>query len=58
MTTLRKALADGDLERFIAAREAAKAPPGDAAKLDRAIASMAQTPKAVPAASKRRPSGG
>lgn len=58
MNTLRKAVADGDLEGFIAAREAEEAPPGDAAKLDRAIASMAQTPKAVPATSKRRPSGG
>jgi len=58
MTTLRKALADGELERFIAEREADDAPPGDEAALNRALASMAQTSKAVPAASKPRRSGG
>ncbi len=57
MTTLRKAIADNDLERFIAAREAEAVPPGDAAKLNRALASMAGTSKAGPATSKPRASG-
>ena len=52
MTTLRKAIADHDLERFIAAREAEEAPPGDEAKLNRALASMARTSKEAPATSK------
>lgn len=58
MKTLRKALQDNDLERFIAAREAEEAPPGNEASLNRALASMAQTSKAVPAALKPRRSGG
>jgi hypothetical protein len=58
MTTLRKAIADNDLERFIVAREAEDAPHGDQAKLNRALASMAQTSKAAPATSKPRRSGG
>ena len=52
MTTLSKAIADNDLERFIAAREAEEAPPGDEAKLNRALASMARTSKATLATSK------
>ena len=55
--TLRKAIADNDLERFIAAREAEEAPPGDEARLNRALASMAQTSKATPVASKPDRSG-
>lgn len=52
MTTLRKAIADNDLERFIADREAEHALPGDEAALNCALASMARTSKANPAASK------
>lgn len=51
MTTLRKALAAGELEAFIAAREAEGAPDGDEAKLNRLLASMAGTSKEAPEAS-------
>ena len=54
---LREARAQGDLERFIAAREAEEAPPGDEAKLNRALASMARTSKEAPAALKPDRSG-
>jgi len=48
MTSLRKALDANDLESFIAALEADDAPPGDAAKLARAIASMLIPVKSPP----------
>ena len=54
MTTLRQAIADGDLKGFVAEREAESAPPGDEAKLHRVLASMARKTIAVPATSKRR----
>lgn len=56
MQSLKSAIQANDLERFIGEREADDAPPGDAAKLDRAIASMARTSKAGPATLKPRPS--
>ena len=54
MTTLRKALAEGKLDQFIAEREAEAAPPGCEDRFNRAVASMAGTSKAAPGASKRR----
>ena len=53
MSNLRKARDAGDLEPFIAAREAENAPHGDGHKLKRVLASMARTSKEAPAASKR-----
>ena len=53
-TTLSEARKAGDLEGFIAEREAEAAPPGDEAKLNRVLVSMAQTSKATPGASRRR----
>ena len=58
MTTLRKAIADGELETFIAEREAAGAPDGDAAKLDDLTRRLSETPKSVKRTSKPVPSGG
>lgn len=58
MKSLTKARAENDLEGFIAEREADAAPPGDEAKLNRALASMARTSKEAPAASKPDRSGG
>lgn len=57
MTTLRKALNDGDLERFIAEREAEGAPPGDADKLADLTRRLSETPKSVTRTSKPVPTG-
>jgi hypothetical protein len=51
MITLRKAISEGKLDEFIA--EWGAAPEGDEAAFNRAVASMAQTSKAAPAASKK-----
>jgi len=56
MTTLRKALADGDLEKFIAEREAEGGPDGDADKLADLTRRLAETPKSVKRTSKPEPS--
>jgi hypothetical protein len=56
MTTLRKALADGDLEKFIAEREAEGVPDGDADKLADLTRRLAETPKSVQRTSKPVPS--
>ena len=57
MTTLRKALADGDLEAFIAEREAEGAPEGDVAKLADLTRRLSETPKSVKRTSKPVPTG-
>lgn len=57
MTTLRKALADGDLEKFIAEREAEGAPDGDANKLADLTRRLSETPKSVKRTSKPAPTG-
>lgn len=49
MTTLRKARDEGKLDQFAAEHEAD--PPGDEARLNATLASMAGTSKAVPEAS-------
>jgi hypothetical protein len=56
MTTLRKALADGDLETFIAEREAEGVPDGDADKLADLTRRLSETPKSVKRTSKPVPS--
>ena len=56
MTTLRKALADGELEAFIAEREAEGAPEGDADKLADLTRRLSETPKSVKRTSKPVPS--
>ncbi len=56
MKTLRKAIADGDLEGFIAEREAEGAPPGDADKLADLTRRLSETPKSVKRTSKPVPS--
>lgn len=58
MTTLREARDTGKLEKFIAEREAEHKTAGDAAAFNRAVASMAQTSKAAPAASRKALRGG
>ena len=55
---LREALTKGDLERFIAEREAEGVPVGDADKLDALTRRLSETPKSVQRTSKREPSGG
>lgn len=55
MTTLRKALADGELEAFIAEREAEGAPEGDADKLADLTRRLSETPKSVKRTSKLVP---
>lgn len=52
MTTLRQARQEGKLAEFIAEREAEAAPDGDEAALNRTLAAMAGTSKAVPVTSK------
>lgn len=54
MVNLRQAINEGRLEEFIAEREAERNQPGDPDAFSRALSSMIQTSKAVPAASKRR----
>lgn len=56
MMTLRKALADGKLETFIAEREAEGAPEGDAGKLADLTRRLSETPKSVKRTSKTAPS--
>ena len=55
MVTLRQALADSNLERFIAEREAEHAPDGDSAKLDALTRRLSETPKSVKRTSKPVP---
>lgn len=55
MTTLRKALADGKLDQFIAERDSDA--PGDDAAFNRALEAMAGKSKEAPAASRPRRSG-
>ena len=55
MKTLRKALADGDLETFIAQREAEGAPDGNADKLADLTRRLSETPKSVKRTSKPVP---
>ena len=55
MTTLRKALADGDLEAFIVEREAEGVPNGDADKLADLTRRLSETPKSVKRTSKPVP---
>lgn len=57
MTTLREAIASGDVERFIREREAEGAPPGDADKLAELTRRLSETPKSVRRTSKPVPSG-
>lgn len=52
MTTLKDARLKGKLAEFIAEREAEAAPAGDQVALNRTLAAMAGTSKAVPKASK------
>lgn len=52
MTTLRKALADGNIEKFIAEREAEGQAPGDADKEAALIRRLVETPKSVKRTSK------
>lgn len=58
MATLKQAIAENDLERFIAEREAEGAPAGDAAKLDALTRRLSETPKSVRRTSKPVPSAG
>lgn len=51
LTTLKDARNTGKLADFIAEREAESAPAGDEAALNRTLAAMAGTSKAVPATS-------
>jgi hypothetical protein len=53
MVSLAQARAAGDLEPFIAAREAEGQSPGDAAKLNRVVKLLTETPKVVLRASRR-----
>ena len=55
---LREALATGQLDQFIAEREAEAVPAGDAKVFNRTLKAMAGTLKAGPKASKRDRSGG
>lgn len=57
MTTLRKALADGNLERFIAEREAEGQAPGDADKAEALTRRLTETQKSVKRTSKPARSG-
>lgn len=57
MITLRKALADSNLERFIAEREAEGVPDGDADKLAYLTRRLSETPKSVKRTSKPVPTG-
>lgn len=52
-TTLTEARQGGDIEGFIAEREAEGAPPGDADKLDALTRRLSETPKSVKRTSKR-----
>jgi hypothetical protein len=52
VTNLREARETGKIAEFIAEREAEAAPAGDETALNRTLAAMAGTSKAVPAASK------
>jgi hypothetical protein len=58
MVTLRQALADSALERFIAEREAEGVPDGDADKLDALTRRLSETPKSVKRTSKPAARGG
>jgi hypothetical protein len=51
METLKQARESGNLEQFIAEREAEAKALGDADAFNRGVASMARNSKAVPAAS-------
>jgi len=51
MVTLRKAHNEGEIGKFVAEHE--QDPPGDEEAFNRALASMAGTSKATPAASSR-----
>ena len=55
MITLRKALADSNVEQFIAEREAEGAPEGDADKLADLTRRLSETPKSVKRTSKPVP---
>ena len=55
---LSKARATGEIERFIAEREAEGVPSGDADKLDALTRRLSETPKSVQRTSKREPSAG
>ncbi len=57
MTTLRKALADGNLEGFIAEREAEGQAPGDADKAADLTRRLTETAKSVKRTSKPARSG-
>lgn len=57
MVTLRQVLADSNLERFIAEREAEGAPAGDADKAADLTRRLLETPKSVKRTSKPAPSG-
>ena len=52
MVTLRQAIADSALERFIAEREAEGVPDGDADKLADLTRRLSETPKSVTRTSK------
>jgi hypothetical protein len=56
MTTLRKSIADGNLEAFVAECEAEGLPDGDAAKLANLTRRLTETPKSVTRSSKPAPS--
>jgi hypothetical protein len=58
MTTLREALAKGELDKFIAEREAEGQPVGDADKAEALTRCLAETPKSVRRTSKREPNAG
>lgn len=54
MRNLKQAIRSGDLDRFIAEREAEDAPPGDKTAFKRAINSMAQKSTPEPGSKLRR----
>ena len=58
MVTLKQAIADSNLERFIAEREAEGMHVGDADKLEALTRRLSETPKSVMRTSKREPSAG
>jgi hypothetical protein len=57
MKTLSEARKTGDIEGFIAEREAEGQSPGDAGKLNRVVKRLTETPKVVLRASRRAASG-
>ena len=51
--TLREARQRGDLDKFIAERDAEKQPKGNASELNRVVRRLTETPKEVRRASRR-----